>query len=332
MVGIYTITSPTDKVYVGQSWDIDRRLDDYLKLQCADQFRIYNSLKKHGVDKHKFEIAIELRDDISQATLNCWEAYFYNLFKANHEMMNLIIPDEDGGGKHSEETKKRISEARKGKRRGPLSEAWKANLKKARNTPENIKRQKEKIGVKSGFAISIVQFTKTGEFIRKWDCAADVERALGIKATNIARCCKNKARHTHGYIWQYESSADVHSVLNKLNTPPPSGIHSPVYGRKHTDEAKAKMSAFQKGKIINEKQKEALRIGRIKRESGNYPQSKKVNQYDKQGNFIKEWGSAADASRFLGKHISLVRKCANGQTNTAGGFIWKYKEKEVTCQ
>lgn len=56
MTGIYKITSPTGKVYIGQSYDIPKRLSQYKNLHCKDQQRIYNSLMKHGVDAHSFGV------------------------------------------------------------------------------------------------------------------------------------------------------------------------------------------------------------------------------------------------------------------------------------
>lgn len=61
-----------------------------------------------------------------------------------------------------------------------------------------------------------------------------------------------------------------------------------------------------------------------------YPNSvrRAVLQYTIDGIFIKEWPTASDASRGLGMdiigNIGLVCK---GKKKTAGGFIWKYKEK-----
>lgn len=110
--GIYTITSPTNKVYVGQSSSMIKRFCSYKNLLCKDQPRIYNSLKKHGWLAHKFEVVLELRDDISQATLDCWEEYFMDLYKGKgYELMNL--KEAGSHGKHSEETKKKMSDTRK---------------------------------------------------------------------------------------------------------------------------------------------------------------------------------------------------------------------------
>ena len=52
--------------------------------------------------------------------------------------------------------------------------------------------------------------------------------------------------------------------------------------------------------------------------------SKKIIQYDLNMNFIKEWGSIADAEETLG--ITSIGKCLCLKRKTAGGFIWRYVE------
>ena len=49
--------------------------------------------------------------------------------------------------------------------------------------------------------------------------------------------------------------------------------------------------------------------------------SKKVKQFDLQGNFIKEWDSVKQAQSVYGKGIS---NCALGRSKTSNGFIWRY--------
>ena len=55
--GIYIITSPTKRIYIGLSRDIYQRWDSY-RLLCnfKAQKLLYNSIKKHGYENHKFEI------------------------------------------------------------------------------------------------------------------------------------------------------------------------------------------------------------------------------------------------------------------------------------
>ena len=47
MIGIYKITNPKEKVYIGQSIDIEKRWKRYYyTLNCKSQTALYRSLKK----------------------------------------------------------------------------------------------------------------------------------------------------------------------------------------------------------------------------------------------------------------------------------------------
>jgi group I intron endonuclease len=114
MVGIYKITNPSNKVYIGQSWDIDNRKRMYVSAKkIKSQTHIFNSLKKYGWENHKFEIVHELPYDISQNILDTYEIYYYQQYKdCGFEMLNIKQPGR--GGKHSEETKNKLRELSKG--------------------------------------------------------------------------------------------------------------------------------------------------------------------------------------------------------------------------
>ena len=52
-------------------------------------------------------------------------------------------------------------------------------------------------------SIPILQFTKSGEFVKKWNNAKEVERDLEISSSNIYKCCKGKLKSIGGYEWGY---------------------------------------------------------------------------------------------------------------------------------
>lgn len=80
--GIYKITNPKGRIYIGQSKNIDERITRYKKLQCCKhQLFLYRSFLKYGVDNHSFEII--LRGDFTKKELNSFESKFvkeYNSF------------------------------------------------------------------------------------------------------------------------------------------------------------------------------------------------------------------------------------------------------------
>ena len=43
MIGIYKITSPSNKIYIGQTTNYKKRLGDYYNLNCINQIKLYNS-------------------------------------------------------------------------------------------------------------------------------------------------------------------------------------------------------------------------------------------------------------------------------------------------
>jgi predicted GIY-YIG superfamily endonuclease len=60
MVGIYKITSPTGRIYIGQSTNIERRKVEYSgKNKCKKQAALYFSLVKYSFSEHIFEVVEE---------------------------------------------------------------------------------------------------------------------------------------------------------------------------------------------------------------------------------------------------------------------------------
>ena len=57
--------------------------------------------------------------------------------------------------------------------------------------------------------------------------------------------------------------------------------------------------------------------------------SKKVNQYDLEGNFIKSYPSTKEIERQLGIQTTLISQCCRGLLKTSGGYKWKYADEEL---
>lgn len=137
MVGIYKITSPTGKVYIGQSTNIQQRFQYYNNLRCIQQVKLFRSLQKYGPENHNFEII----EECEESRLNLRERYWQEQYdvlnkekglnlrytkvndrsgimsKEAKERMSISKTGEKNnmhGKTHSEKTKKKISEKRKG--------------------------------------------------------------------------------------------------------------------------------------------------------------------------------------------------------------------------
>jgi len=112
MIGIYKVTSPAKKIYIGQSVDIKSRLSKYKKLNCKSQPKLYRSLLKYGVDNHIFETIIEC--EVSE--LNDKERYYQELYNCVEIGLNCMLQRTDNKRQlMSDETKLKISKTTKGK-------------------------------------------------------------------------------------------------------------------------------------------------------------------------------------------------------------------------
>jgi hypothetical protein len=112
MIGIYKITSPSKKIYIGQSWNIEQRFKFYREKRCKNQRHLYYSLNKYGVEFHTFEILLDFDYDVNQEYLDHCEQFFMDYYK-DEEFELLNIKEAGSKGKHSKETCKKISEGNK---------------------------------------------------------------------------------------------------------------------------------------------------------------------------------------------------------------------------
>lgn len=140
MIGIYKIISPSKKIYVGQSIDIEKRFEYYKILNCKGQTILYNSFLKYGVNNHTFAVLCEC--DVSE--LNEKERFYQDLFSVLKNGMNCMLTSYNGNsGKMCVKTRLKLSIASKGKKMSKESKL-KMSLAKKGCVPWNKNiRQKE---------------------------------------------------------------------------------------------------------------------------------------------------------------------------------------------
>lgn len=89
ITAIYKITSPTNRIYIGQAVDIEKRWRDYLNMnsKTKQQVKLWRSFLKHGVENHTFEIIEEcIRED-----LNCRERYWQDFYDVLNGGLNCEL-------------------------------------------------------------------------------------------------------------------------------------------------------------------------------------------------------------------------------------------------
>lgn len=194
MVGIYKITSPSNKIYVGQSIEIEKRWKrDYFTLNCKTQTKLYNSLKKYTPQNHKFEVIEECKVEELLERETYWKIHYRVL-----ETPSLCCRLDGKGGKLSEETKSKISKSNKGISRNkgiPKSKEQKAKMSDAvKNriyTPERLSKMSNSMKGKNTRGIICIN---TGQIFNSTrQCAEEMgfnERGIGNVLTGYAQTYK----------------------------------------------------------------------------------------------------------------------------------------------
>lgn len=107
MIGIYKIISPNNRIYVGQSVNIEKRFKEYKSnnVKTKRQPKLWRSFEKYGVDNHIFQV-IEICQYIE---LTEREGYYQDKYNSINEGLNCIrVSTNDNTGYVSDETKEKI--------------------------------------------------------------------------------------------------------------------------------------------------------------------------------------------------------------------------------
>jgi len=228
-VGIYKIVSPNNKIYIGQSININRRMNQYKNQSCQAQKKLYNSINKYGWESHKFEIIHELPEDVKQEVLDRYEQLYIDLYRdCDFELMNL----REAGirGKLSEEGRKKLLSYNIGKTMSKESIEKMIETKKRNYIKENhpmygklrgeevkqkisktklskkIKQSEEIIEKRFKNNKKVLQYTLDNALVKEWRSANQAFKTLNISADSIRKCCRNEFRHAGKFIWKYKNN------------------------------------------------------------------------------------------------------------------------------
>ena len=199
MIGIYKITNPKGKIYIGQTIDIQRRVYQYEKFNCKEQPKLYNSLKKYGFENHKIELIYEC--DIESLTF--FERYYQELYKSteNDNLNCFLVTTKDKTGRHTEETKTKISNALKGKKKTTEHISKLPQNQKGKFRPKSSAETKIKMMLNNGKSKKVYQYTKDGVFLKEHISALQAELETG--ATNISSAALGRLKQSGGFKWSY---------------------------------------------------------------------------------------------------------------------------------
>lgn len=236
VAGVYKITSPSGRIYIGSSFNLHRRLCCYRRLDCTSQPKLYRSLIKYGVQYHLFEIVCECT--IEDLYFN--ERLFGDQFKTldpnlglnsalpGYEDIPSIMSDETKtkigkagiGRKATEETKLKISKVHKGKKISDKQKAQISATQKGRVTSDETKRKMSdtqkgrkfteehldrlsKSHLGTGY-VAVLQYDKQGIFVKEWDSIINAANFYNTNPSNISHCISGKNKSCIGFVWKHK--------------------------------------------------------------------------------------------------------------------------------
>lgn len=226
---IYKIVNKINwKIYVGQTTKtlLEDRFKEHRKPTSNCRY-LLNSFKKYGIYNFEF-IMIE---DCLDSDLNELEI----MYISSH---NSLVPNGynlksggNSGGKHHEETKKKISETLKGRtdiKRGcwvgrhhteetkkKISEALKGihrteetknKMSEIRSGKRHTEKSKEKMRSSNKTQIPVNQYDLEGNFIKQFASVSDASRQTNVVRESIGKCCNNVRQTAGGSMWQHTTS------------------------------------------------------------------------------------------------------------------------------
>lgn len=308
--GIYMWVSPSEKKYIGQSRNLEKRKKEFVTLK-----KIYTS-KGSAIDnarqtysdfsKWKYYVLEECEPNI----LNEREKYYIK----EHDSFKNGYNSNEGGDFDSEAvTESAIRRSRNIlqydlngnliKRWASVSDAsrvlnvskssltsaatnqgkktclgyqwmWVPDNGKIKEKIKSVKCRSEKISESKHK--KIIQYTISGDIVKEWCSIKEASETLGLSHSHISACCKGKRASVGGYQWRYFSDGGL--FLEDIGD-----------GKERIRKARKKV----------------------------------ILQYSLNGDFIKEWDSITAAEKAL--RISGISYCINGKILTVGDFQWRKK-------
>lgn len=252
------------KIYIGQTWfPLNKRMGKNGKNYDHSP-HLSASIKKYGVENFEYFV---LQECNNQETADAYETYYITLFRSQNQEIGYNIKEGGAAGRHSDESKQKISismknkewspealekrkepgRAWKGKKRGPHTEEWKAansEMMKKRHAEQghpmegkhHTEEAKAKISISSkGRKLSEETKSKMSDSKRKKDIepgiVKDYQDGMHIRDITAKYGCGN---------------SKIYKTLKLHNVELQPERHKTWQGKTHSEETKEKMSSSKK--------------------------------------------------------------------------------------
>lgn len=115
VAGIYMIQSPSGRIYIGQSRNIRKRFYAYSRKTHFPKTKLYSSIIKYGFINHIVKILHELPKDIERSVMDEYEVLYINQYSECGFILLNMKDGGGGNNGLNEESRKKIGDANRGR-------------------------------------------------------------------------------------------------------------------------------------------------------------------------------------------------------------------------
>lgn len=215
---VYMHTSPSGKRYIGITCQKPNDRWGYGKNYKHNKY-FSSAIEKYGWEAFSHEI---LYDNLSEEEAKQHERELIEQYKSNQKEYgyNISLGGDFStrglhfnlGRKMSEETKKKLSEANKGRRVGEKNPMYGKSGSLNPNYGRKATDEQRK-----AISIPIYQFDKKGNPINEFFGIREAEKQTGIDSGTIVKCAKRQDNYktAKGFIWSYSKEIDISEYIDK---------------------------------------------------------------------------------------------------------------------
>jgi group I intron endonuclease len=195
IIGIYQIKNNINgKIYIGKSIDIERRWCQHKYGKTKNVISL--AISKYGITNFEFSIIEKVENIFEKNEIEC------RLIILEQKWMDINNSYKKGFGYNINKTSK-------------------PNLTSLRN--KNFAEKISQIKIEMNHCGKLItQYSLTGEIIKEWKSAADIERTLGFHAENISASCLKKSKKSNNFLWRFKDDPitkdnikDVDKIIRK---------------------------------------------------------------------------------------------------------------------
>lgn len=189
---IYKYTSPSGKVYIGQTVNEQSRRNNFLRInESYAGDKIDKARLKYGPENFKYEVILKIETEDQKYLLdilNKSEIYYISKYNSIINGYNILEGgDQTAAVKTEEQIQKQAD-----------------SLRKYYETHENPNCK------------HVLQYTKQGNFKQEWDSLSSAAEYYNCDVRNISNCCRGICKTACQYIWRYKEGEDIPQSINPI--------------------------------------------------------------------------------------------------------------------